>query len=575
MSQPVPSATGALSTTPLSHLLVYALDQRLEGSFVFEDPSRAKHAVYMSEGAAARARTASLISPLGELLVAMSVCSDADVSAALEVSRSSRRLLGEVLVESGVASPAAVQAALSEQVVARVLHIGTLPEQTAYGFYPGVNFLARSGGDPVVVEPLALIWRVIRAAERGRFGEVLARLGSGVLRFRNDAPLARFRFDRSEQALVDVLRAKPQSVAELGARGLLPQDRLERLLYALAVLRQLDNGTPARPLGAVLRTSVPAPLPPVATAGREHLPSISDVTLEASPPAMSSPAARRISSPPGLTSSAPDPVRTELRERAERTGDSYYDVLGVARDASSEAIQGAFLQLAKKWHPDRLGPDYSDVRDFATRVFARISEASQVLGDPERRKQYDELLAQGGGAADEQEEVQRIVRAVAHFQRAQVLMKRNNLLAAEQEARQALEDDASQADHVALVAWFDSQKAGADVEEIVVRLTHAVNMEPENLRVRWYRGQLLKRLGHEKRALEDFRFIAERDPRHVDAQRELRLFEMRKGKSGKTIPPEQQRRTLSPPASNPPGRASRSPSPPPQKPGFLGKFFKR
>ena len=271
-------------------------------------------------------------------------------------------------------------------------------------------------------------------------------------------------------------------------------------------------------------------------------------------------------------------MRVELRERAERTGESYYDVLGVGRDAAPDAIQGAFLQLAKRWHPDRLGPDYADMRDYATRVFARISEASQVLGDPERRKQYDELLSQGGGAADEQEEVQRVVRAVAHFQRAQVLMKRNNLLAAEQEARQALEDDPSQADHVALVAWFDSQKAGADLEEIVVRLTNAVNMEPENLRVRWYRGQLLKRLGHEKRALDDFRFIAERDARHVDAQRELRLFEMRKGKSGKTLPPEQ-RRTVSPPPSNPPGRPSRTPtppaSPPPQKPGFLGKFFKR
>jgi curved DNA-binding protein CbpA len=571
MSQPVPSATGALSTTPLSHLLIYALDQRLEGSFVFEDPSGAKHAVYVSAGVPGRARTATAIAPLGELLVARSVCTEADVSAALEVARPARRLLGEVLVERGVATVEAVRAALAEQVMERVLHLGTLPEQTAYGFYPGVNFLARSGGDPVAVEPLVLIWRVIRSAERGRFSEVVARLGGGVLRFRNDAPLARFRFDRSEQAVVDVLRARPQSAAELGARGLLPPERLERLLYALAVLRQLDNGTPARPLGLVSRTSSPVPSPPVITAAaRDRMPSISDVTFEASPPAMSSPAARRSSSPPGLTSSAPDPIRVELRERAERTGDSYYDVLGVGRDAAPDEIQGAFLKLAKKWHPDRLGAEYSDVRDLATRVFARISEASQVLGDPERRKQYDEILSQGGGAADEQEEVQRVVRAVAHFQRAQVLMKRNNLLAAEQEARLAMEDDPSQSDHVALVAWFDSQKPGADLEEIILRLTNAVNMEPENLRVRWYRGQLLKRLGHEKRALDDFRFIAERDPRHVDAQRELRLFEMRKGKSGKTLPPGSQT-----PPSNPPARPSRAPSPPPQKPGFLGKFFKR
>ena len=304
MSQPVPSATGAFSTTPLSHLLIYALDQRLEGSFVFEDPSRAKHAVYVSEGVVARARTASLISPLGQVLVSMSACSEADVAAALDVARPQRRLLGEVLVERGVATADTVRAALAEQLMLRVLHIGALPEQTAYGFYPGVNFLARSGGELTLVEPLVLIWRVIRAAERGRFAEVLARIGSGVLRFRNDAPLARFRFDRGEQAVVDVLRAKPQTIAELGARGLLPPERLERLLYVLAVLRQLDNGTPARPLGVVAQRSTPAPIPPVATAGRERLPSISEVTFEAPPSAVSSPAARHGSSPPGIAANA-------------------------------------------------------------------------------------------------------------------------------------------------------------------------------------------------------------------------------------------------------------------------------
>jgi curved DNA-binding protein CbpA len=574
MSQPVPSATGALSTTPLTHLLVYALDQRLAGSFVFEDPSQQKHAIYLTEGVPAKARTATQQPLLGEVLVASAACAESDISGALETSKATHRLLGEVLVERGVIDADSLRAALVEQVAQRVLHIGALPGQTVYGFYPGVNFLARAGGEPVAGEPLALVWRVIKAADRARFGEVLARLPA-VLRFRNDAPLAKFRFDRGEQAVIDVLRAKPQSLSELGGRGLVPNDKLERLLYALAVLRQLDNGTAARPLGVAPRMSMPAPEAPrvdLAPAGRDRMPSISEVTFEAKPPSMSSPAARRSSTPPGPGSSAPDAFRIELRARAESTGDSYYDVLGVARDSASDAIQSAFLVLAKRWHPDRLGPDYADVRDLSTRVFARISEANQVLTDPERRKQYDELLDQGGGAADEQEEVQRVVRAVAHFQRAQVLMKRNNLVAAEQEARIALEDDPSQADHVALVAWFDSQKPGADLEEIVVRLSKAASMEPENLRVRWYRGQLLKRLGHEKRALDDFRLIAERDPRHVDAQRELRLFEMRRGKT-KTLPPDG--RTLSPPPSMPPGRQSRTPSPPAPKPGFLGKFFKR
>ena len=87
-----------------------------------------------------------------------------------------------------------------------------------------------------------------------------------------------------------------------------------------------------------------------------------------------------------------------------------------------------------------------------------------MLSDATRRKEYDELVKQGEGAAEEQEEVLRVVRAATSYQKAQVLLKRNNLAAAEAEARQALADDPEQADHVALVAWIDASKPNADLE---------------------------------------------------------------------------------------------------------------
>jgi hypothetical protein len=85
--------------------------------------------------------------------------------------------------------------------------------------------------------------------------------------------------------------------------------------------------------------------------------------------------------------------------------------------------------------------------------------------------------------------------------------------------------------------------------------------------VRWFRGQVLKRLGKERQALEDFRFIVENDPRHVDAQREIRLFEMKRLHGGA-------------PRSDPPGGARGSDHPrrsdhPPEKGGLLGRLFKR
>jgi molecular chaperone DnaJ len=62
----------------------------------------------------------------------------------------------------------------------------------------------------------------------------------------------------------------------------------------------------------------------------------------------------------------------------------YYEILGVARDASDADIKKAFRQLALKHHPDR-NPGDSEAEER----FKAINEAYAVLSDPERRSQYD------------------------------------------------------------------------------------------------------------------------------------------------------------------------------------------
>lgn len=64
----------------------------------------------------------------------------------------------------------------------------------------------------------------------------------------------------------------------------------------------------------------------------------------------------------------------------------YYEVIGVARDADDEAIKKAYRKLALKWHPDR---HQGDDQEEAETQFKRISEAYEVLSDPEKRQKYD------------------------------------------------------------------------------------------------------------------------------------------------------------------------------------------
>ncbi len=66
----------------------------------------------------------------------------------------------------------------------------------------------------------------------------------------------------------------------------------------------------------------------------------------------------------------------------------YYDTLGVARTASPDEIKKAFRKLARLHHPD-----VAKNKTTGEAKFKEINEAYEVLGDPEKRKRYDELGA--------------------------------------------------------------------------------------------------------------------------------------------------------------------------------------
>lgn len=66
----------------------------------------------------------------------------------------------------------------------------------------------------------------------------------------------------------------------------------------------------------------------------------------------------------------------------------YYEILGISKTATQDEIRKAFRKLARKHHPD---VTQEKDKKSAEAKFKEINEAYEVLGDPERRKKYDQL----------------------------------------------------------------------------------------------------------------------------------------------------------------------------------------
>ena len=76
---------------------------------------------------------------------------------------------------------------------------------------------------------------------------------------------------------------------------------------------------------------------------------------------------------------------------------NYYEILGVSRDASEEAIRGRFRALARDAHPDRF-TDAAKKAEAESR-FQILTEAVNVLTNVQRRKAHDFDLDKGSGGA--------------------------------------------------------------------------------------------------------------------------------------------------------------------------------
>jgi hypothetical protein len=441
------------------------------------------------------------------------------------------------------------------------------------------------------VDVLSLLATALRAeVPRDAMARVIRKLGLDRQRIKTGAPLGRFGFLANETAFVELMRAEPATAPVLIEQFGDPKVA-QRMIYLLAITDCLEpyRAVSQQKLKAVSsgqnRRRVSSPPPPRRSSppdgarsphGRTSTPpgagdsrtppgdSVLPTSLSNLPPARSFSGeivAPRELPPPPPPELAPDhKTRWEEAARVISLMDrqNYFEMLAAKESSDRNEIRHKYVTLAKKWHPDRLPPELSELRPWVEEIFHLITVANDTLSDDKKRAEYQKTLMQGGGTPESERKLNVMVEAAINFQKVDVLVKRRRYAEALALCDSAMEVVRKEPDYPAMKAWILLLSQGVEDEGVadaireLLRKTFALN--PDHVHGHFVRAHFLKRRGDHEKALKHFKKVAKLDPKNLEALREVRVGEMRKSKGRTTAPP-------------PRGDSKR--------PSIFGKFFKK
>ena len=239
---PQPTATGTLAKTPLAHLLVYAQDRELTGTFAFAGPTGQSATVLFIEGQPTKARTSEAAIYLGRVLFELGIVSEEQLAGLLPRLLAGTELHGQVLLHEGVITEEQLELGLRSQLVRQMQSLVRLPPETTYNYYDCFDGLASYGGDGHVgIDPFPVVWACIRDEPQWEHVQVgLRRVGAHGLQLTTNAETSRFSFDKAERATVELLRQRPWRVQELTAAATLAPRLVQLLAYCLLVTKQVE-----------------------------------------------------------------------------------------------------------------------------------------------------------------------------------------------------------------------------------------------------------------------------------------------------------------------------------------------
>jgi curved DNA-binding protein CbpA len=217
-------------------------------------------------------------------------------------------------------------------------------------------------------------------------------------------------------------------------------------------------------------------------------------------------------------------LRKAVKEMAVKAKkQDYFERLGLPRSATREQVKQGFFVLAKQFHPDRFAtPSLADLGGLVKDLFSLLNEAYETLQDDLKREEYLDKIQQKKGPSAED--------AAIAFKKAESCLKSRDYVRAKGLLEEAVAGD-PKPEHVASLAWCLIAGPLPDKDRAKSLVVEALK-DPNCDRAFYVAGVLAREDGEIERAEKMFRAAMRVNPKHMEAEREIRLIEMRRQKEG-------------------------------------------
>ncbi|HLG21079.1 MAG TPA: DUF4388 domain-containing protein [Bdellovibrionota bacterium] len=497
-------SVGSLQETPLVKLLQWIADNAFSGVLVLARDEVKKSFIF-EQGKPVAARSNIMQETLGQILVREGRLTEAQLTKSLAMIKGREAVhQGEAFLQMGLIDRALLNESLHQQLLLRI-HEVFLWADGRYGLIPSI---------PEDTAKIAVEENLLEISFRG-----LIRKYKGSKEPAAVDPNAKPMVVGGHNIDVAKLRLVGREMGFLRAitgvaafKDILAKSRIEEPVAKAMLLAFRDLG--------MVRLSDQDSRDYDSTQRRFTVRTAE--APKASQPASASAAAK-----------ASNELAAEIAKRLEASAkQTYFELFGQGQKATTAEIKKAYFDLAKIFHPDRLPASTTkEDKKLAESLFAKLSEAHNVLSNDNSRKEYEATLQLQASGVDAQK-ANDIIQSEIEFQKGQILIKKGDFPAAIASLREAVKLYEKEPEYLVYLGWALYRQASKsrnakEVQEGRALLEKGLKMNGQLVQGYFFLGMMAKSEGDLGRAKQLYQKVVDLQPKHQEANSELRLMNMR------------------------------------------------